>query len=94
MLTESVNANRYWNTLKTRLRAEGAEETLRGVTQLRLQSRDNRLRATEELSDLLAIVWVGRGFVDEHGGDQEFITLAPIRDPIDDVSVVGRSNPV
>lgn len=47
ILTESVNPNRYWNTLKTRLRAEGAEETLRGVTQLRLQSRDNRLRATD-----------------------------------------------
>lgn len=47
VLTESVNANRYWNTLKTRLRAEGAEETLRGVIQLRLQSRDSRLRATD-----------------------------------------------
>ncbi|HEX5688821.1 MAG TPA: BRO family protein [Roseiflexaceae bacterium] len=47
VLTESVNANRYWNTLKTRLRAEGAENALRGVIQLRLQSRDNRLRATD-----------------------------------------------
>ena len=47
VLTESANANRYWNTLKTRLRAEGAEETLRGVVQLRLQSRDNRLRLTD-----------------------------------------------
>jgi DNA-damage-inducible protein D len=47
VLTESVNANRYWNTLKTRLRVEGAEEALRGIIQLRLQSRDNRLRATD-----------------------------------------------
>ena len=47
VLSDSVNANRYWNTLKTRLRAEGAEESLRGIIQLRLQSRDNRLRATD-----------------------------------------------
>jgi hypothetical protein len=47
LLTESVNANRYWNTLKTRLRTEAAEETLRDIIQLRLQSRDNRLRATD-----------------------------------------------
>lgn len=47
LLTESVNPNRYWNTLKTRLRGEGAGETLAGIEQLRLQSRDNRLRQTD-----------------------------------------------
>lgn len=47
VLTESVNPNRYWNTLKSRLRAEGATDVLEQILQLKLQSRDNRLRLTD-----------------------------------------------
>lgn len=47
VLTDSVNANRYWNTLKGRMRKEGGGEALEGVLQLKLQSRDNRLRLTD-----------------------------------------------
>lgn len=47
VLTESANANRYWNTLKTRLRSESGGNALRGIVQLKLQSRDNRLRLTD-----------------------------------------------
>lgn len=47
VLTESTNPNRYWNTLKGRLASEGAQHALDGVIQLRLQSRDKRLRLTD-----------------------------------------------
>ncbi|MBC8162455.1 MAG: Bro-N domain-containing protein [Roseiflexaceae bacterium] len=47
VLTDSANPNRYWNTLKGRLKSEGAQQALDGVIQLRLQSRDNRLRSTD-----------------------------------------------
>jgi DNA-damage-inducible protein D len=47
VLTESVNPNRYWNTLKGRLQGEGAEDVLSAIRQLKLQSRDNRLRLTD-----------------------------------------------
>jgi DNA-damage-inducible protein D len=47
VLTESVNPNRYWNTLKSRLQGEGATEILDQIVQLKLQSRDNRLRLTD-----------------------------------------------
>jgi DNA-damage-inducible protein D len=47
VLTESVNPNRYWNTLKSRLHSEGADTIHDQVIQLKLQSRDNRLRLTD-----------------------------------------------
>jgi len=47
VLTESVNPNRYWNTLKSRLQGEGADDVLAAIRQLKLQSRDNRLRLTD-----------------------------------------------
>jgi DNA-damage-inducible protein D len=47
VLTESVNSNRYWNTLKSRLQGEGAADMLDHILQLKLQSRDNRLRLTD-----------------------------------------------
>jgi DNA-damage-inducible protein D len=47
VLTESVNPNRYWNTLKSRLQSEGGDGTLAAIRQLKLQSRDNRLRLTD-----------------------------------------------
>jgi len=47
VLTESVNPNRYWNTLKSRLQGEGGEEVLAAIRQIKLQSRDNRLRLTD-----------------------------------------------
>lgn len=47
VLTESTNSNRYWNTLKSRLQTEGADDVLTHILQLRLQSRDNRLRLTD-----------------------------------------------
>ena len=47
VLTESVNPNRYWNTLKSRLQGEGAADMLDHILQLKLQSRDNRLRLTD-----------------------------------------------
>ena len=47
VLTESVNPNRYWNTLKSRLQGEGATDILEQIVQLKLQSRDNRLRLTD-----------------------------------------------
>jgi hypothetical protein len=47
VLTESVNPNRYWNTLKSRLQGEGGEDVLAAIRQLKLQSRDNRLRLTD-----------------------------------------------
>jgi len=47
VLTESVNSNRYWNTLKSRLQGEGAADILDQIIQLKLQSRDNRLRLTD-----------------------------------------------
>jgi DNA-damage-inducible protein D len=47
VLTESINPNRYWNTLKRRLQGEGAEDVLSAIRQLKLQSRDNRLRLTD-----------------------------------------------
>jgi hypothetical protein len=50
VLTESVNLNRYWNTLKSRLQGEGAADLLGQIRQLKLQSRDNRLRLTDVAS--------------------------------------------
>src|SRR5918997_70149 len=50
VLTESVNPNRYWNTLKSRLQGEGAANLLGQILQLKLQSRDNRLRLTDVAS--------------------------------------------
>lgn len=47
VLTDSTNANRYWNTLKGRLASEGAGYIVSDVLQLRLQSRDKRLRLTD-----------------------------------------------
>jgi DNA-damage-inducible protein D len=47
VLTESANPNRYWNTLKVRLQGEGAGEVFGQILQLKLQSRDNRLRLTD-----------------------------------------------
>src|SRR5690349_4805873 len=47
VLTDSVNPNRYWNTLKSRLQGEGAADILAQILQLKLQSRDNRLRLTD-----------------------------------------------
>lgn len=47
VLTESTNPNRYWNTLKVRLQGEGAGDLLGQILQLKLQSRDNRLRLTD-----------------------------------------------
>jgi len=47
VLTDSVNPNRYWNTLKSRLHGEGAADILDQIIQLKLQSRDNRLRLTD-----------------------------------------------
>lgn len=47
VLTDSVNPNRYWNTLKSRLQNEGATDILEQILQLKLQSRDNRLRLTD-----------------------------------------------
>ena len=47
VLTDSVNPNRYWNTLKSRLQSEGAEDILGQIVQLRLQARDNRFRLTD-----------------------------------------------
>lgn len=47
VLTESANPNRYWNTLKGRLQGEGGDEVLAAIRQLKLQSRDNRLRLTD-----------------------------------------------
>lgn len=37
VLTESVNPNRYWNTLKSRLQGEGAADLLGQIRQLKLQ---------------------------------------------------------
>jgi hypothetical protein len=47
VLTESANSNRYWNTLKGRLQGEGGDAVLAAIRQLKLQSRDNRLRLTD-----------------------------------------------
>lgn len=47
VLTESVNPNRYWNTLKSRLNTEAGSDILATLVQLKLQSRDNRLRLTD-----------------------------------------------
>ncbi len=37
VLTESVNPNRYWNTLKSRLSGEGADDIVAQIRQLKLQ---------------------------------------------------------
>ena len=47
VLTESVNPNPYWNTLKSRLQSEGGDAVLTAIRQLKLQSRDHRLRLTD-----------------------------------------------
>jgi hypothetical protein len=47
VITESVNPNRYWNTLKSRLQGEAGADLIDRIIQLRLQSRDNRLRRTD-----------------------------------------------
>lgn len=47
VLTESANPNRYWNTLKSRLKTEAGSNILDALVQLKLQSRDNRLRLTD-----------------------------------------------
>lgn len=47
VLTGSPNPRNYWNMLKARLRAEGAQATLDEVVVLRLQSKDGKLRETD-----------------------------------------------
>lgn len=47
VLTESATARKYWNTLKTRLAAEGAGEVSSKCRQLKLPAADGKLRATD-----------------------------------------------
>jgi len=48
-LTETKNPQSYWSVLKTRMKAEGFDETLH-IEQLRLQAADNRFRLTDTMN--------------------------------------------
>lgn len=47
ILTDSRSPRQYWSTLKARAKAEGLDEALVQIEQLRIQSQDNRFRLTD-----------------------------------------------
>jgi DNA-damage-inducible protein D len=47
ILTGSPSSRQYWAVLKKRLEAEGFDETLSQIEQLKLQSQDKRFRLTD-----------------------------------------------
>ncbi|MBZ4219624.1 MAG: Bro-N domain-containing protein [Chlorobium sp.] len=46
ILTDSPRPRKYWNALKTKLKAEG-NETSQGLGQLKMQAEDGKMRATD-----------------------------------------------
>lgn len=57
-LTEATNPSKYWNTMRSRMQSEGAQETLTQIISLPMKSADGRHRKTDAMtrSTLLRLV--------------------------------------
>ena len=57
-LTEAANPSKYWNTMRSRMQSEGAQETLTHILSLPMKSADGRHRKTDAMtrSTLLRLV--------------------------------------
>jgi DNA-damage-inducible protein D len=49
-LTDAATPSKYWNTMRSRMRTEGARETLSQIIQLPMRSADGRLRKTDAMT--------------------------------------------
>jgi len=49
-LTGAPNPSEYWNTIRTRMRSEGAQETLSQIIELPMRSADGRHRKTDTMT--------------------------------------------
>ncbi len=49
-LTEAANPSKYWHTMRSRMRSEGAQETLAQIIELPMKSADGRLRKTDAMN--------------------------------------------
>ncbi|GAC1672340.1 MAG: hypothetical protein NVS9B9_29740 [Ktedonobacteraceae bacterium] len=49
-LTETANPSKYWNTMRSRMQGEGAQETLAQIIELPMKSADGRHRRTDAMT--------------------------------------------
>jgi hypothetical protein len=49
-LTDAVNASKLWNTIRSRLTSEGAQETLSQIVELPMRPADGRHRKTDAMT--------------------------------------------
>lgn len=49
-LTEAANPSKYWYSMRSRMRSEGAQETLSQIIELPMKSADGRLRKTDAMN--------------------------------------------
>ena len=63
VLTESPRPRKYWNALKTKLKAEGSELS-QNLGQLKMQSEDGKMYSTDvaDTEQLLRLIYSGISF--------------------------------
>jgi len=49
-LTDAANPSKYWNTMRSRMQGEGAQETLSQIIELPMKSADGRHRKTDAMT--------------------------------------------